>query len=191
MLNGRMVGSIGDIACFSFFPSKNMAVGGEGGMITTTRVDLADRMRRLVDHGRDDSLESIELGTNLRMSEVSAAIGRIQLKHIDDWTKKRRENASILSHDTKTRPNSEHSWHQLCLLSEDAESTISRFNEAGIDTRVHYPIPCNRHQVYSTHNQHEITLPICDEIAHRLVAIPVHPSLTDEELGRINSVLNP
>ena len=61
MLEGDMAGSIGDIACFSFFPSKNMAVGGEGGMITTTRADLADRMRRLVDHGRDDSLESIEL----------------------------------------------------------------------------------------------------------------------------------
>ncbi len=190
MLNGEMAGAIGDIACFSFFPSKNMAVGGEGGMITTTRTDLADRMRRLVDHGRDDSLQSIELGTNLRMSEVSAAIGRIQLKHIDDWTTKRRANASTLSHNTKTRPNSEHSWHQLCLLSEDAESTISNFNEAGIDARVHYPIPCNRHQVYSEHTQHEVSLPICDEIAHRLVAIPVHPSLTDEELDRINSVLN-
>ncbi|NCF97834.1 MAG: aminotransferase DegT [Euryarchaeota archaeon] len=191
MLNGEMAGSIGDIACFSFFPSKNMAVGGGGGMITTTRADLADRMRRLVDHGRDDSLESIELGTNLRMSEVSAAIGRIQLKHIDDWTAKRRANASILSHDTKARPNSEHSWHQLCLLRDDAESTISNFNEVGIDARVHYPIPCNRHQVYSEHIQHEVSLPVCDEIAHRLVAIPVHPSLTDEELDRINSALNP
>ena len=191
MLEGEMAGSIGDIACFSFFPSKNMAVGGEGGMITTTRADLADRMRRLVDHGRDDSLESIELGTNLRMSEVSAAIGRIQLKHIDNWTMKRRENATNLCHDTKVRSNSEHSWHQLCLLSEDAEFTISKFNEAGIDARVHYPIPCNRHQVYSGHNQHRVSLPVCDEIAHRLVAIPVHPSLTNEELERINSVLNP
>ena len=191
MLEGEMAGSIGDIACFSFFPSKNMAVGGEGGMITTTRADLADRMRRLVDHGRDDSLESIELGTNLRMSEVSAAIGRIQLKHIDNWTMKRRENATKLSHGTKVRSNSEHSWHQLCLLSEDAEFTISKFNEAGIDARVHYPIPCNRHQVYSGHNQHRVSLPVCDEIAHRLVAIPVHPSLTNEELERINSVLNP
>ena len=88
MLEGEIAGSIGDIACFSFFPSKNMAVGGEGGMITTTRAYLAYRMRRLVDHWRDDSLESIELGTNLRMSEVSAAIGRIQLKHIDNWTMK-------------------------------------------------------------------------------------------------------
>ena len=190
VLNGEMAGSIGDIACFSFFPSKNMAVGGEGGMITTTRPDLADRMRRLVDHGRDDSLESIELGTNLRMSEVSAAIGRVQLKHIDEWTSKRRRNASKLIHGTKIRPNSKHSWHQLCLLSEDVEETISLFNDAGIDARVHYPIPCNRHQVYSDHFQHEVSLPVCDEIAHRLVAIPVHSSLTDEELDRINSVLN-
>ena len=190
MLDGEMAGSIGDVACFSFFPSKNMAVGGEGGMITTTRPELADRMRRLVDHGRDDSLESIELGTNLRMSEVSAAIGRVQLKHIDQWTSKRRSNALKLSHDTQIRQRSKHSWHQLCLLSKDAEDTISLFNDAGIDARVHYPIPCNRHQVYSDHAQHEVSLPVCDEITHRLVAIPVHPSLTDEELNRINAVLN-
>lgn len=190
-LNGTLAGAIGDIACFSFFPSKNMAVGGEGGMITTTRDDLAHKLSRLVDHGRNDALESIELGTNLRMSEVSAAIGRIQLKHIGEWTTKRRENAIEINHSTEIRPDSEHAWHQLCVLSENPSDLISRFDSAGIDARVHYPIPCNRHQVYSEHHQHGESLEICDKIAHKLVAIPVHPSISQNDIERINSVLNP
>ncbi len=191
LLDGKMAGAIGDIACFSFFPSKNMAVGGEGGMVTTTRPELAERLKRLVDHGRDDTLESVELGTNLRMSEVNAAIGRVQLKHIDSWITKRRTNSGALNHPTKIRENSEHAWHQLCILSDDPVSLIAHFDSHAIDARVHYPIPCNRHQVYSEHFQHEISLPNCDSIAHKLVAIPVHPALSDEELQRIKDALHP
>ena len=190
-LDGVMAGAIGDIACFSFFPSKNMAVGGEGGMITTTIPKLAERLNRLVDHGRDDTLESIELGTNLRMSEVAAAIGRVQLKHLDEWTSKRRSNSKSINHETKTRTGGTHSWHQLCILSENPSELISKFDDKEIDARVHYPIPCNRHQVYSTHFQHEDSLPNCDNIAHKLVAIPVHPSLSKSDIDEINSVLNP
>ena len=189
-LNGVKAGAIGDVACFSFFPSKNMAVGGEGGMITTTRKDLAQRMSRLVDHGRNDALESIELGTNLRISEVSAAIGRVQLKHLEKWIEIRRENSNSLNHATKIRPESEHSWHQLCILSDNPSELISKLDSMGVDARVHYPIPCNRHQVYSNHPQHNSTLSICEDIAHRLVAIPVHPSITQDDIERINSVLN-
>ena len=190
LLEGKMAGAIGDIACFSFFPSKNMAVGGEGGMVTTTRPELAERLKRLVDHGRDDTLESVELGTNLRMSEVNASVGRVQLKHINSWVSKRRENSDELNHSTKIRENSQHAWHQLCILSDEPTSVISYFDSKGIDARVHYPIPCNRHQVYSEHFQHEISLPNCDLIAHKLVAIPVHPSLSDEELQRIKDALH-
>ena len=190
MLNGKMAGAIGDIACFSFFPSKNMAVGGEGGMVTTTRPELAERLHRLVDHGRDDTLESIELGTNLRMSEVMAAIGRKQLKHIDQWTETRRNNSTTIGHSTKTRPGGIHAWHQLCILSDDPSGLISAMDSAEIDARVHYPAPCNRHSVYQNHPQHNVTLPVCDEISHRLVAVPVHPSLTDSDIERIRSVLH-
>ncbi|MDP6870434.1 MAG: DegT/DnrJ/EryC1/StrS family aminotransferase [Candidatus Poseidoniaceae archaeon] len=189
-LDGIKAGAIGDLACFSFFPSKNMAVGGEGGMVTTTRKDLADRLRRLVDHGRDDALESIELGTNLRMSEVNAAIGRIQLTKIDQWTSKRRSNSKFIEHETLTRPGSEHAWHQLCILSDDPNLLITKFDEAQIDARVHYPIPCNRHQVYSEHFQHKENLVVCDKIAHKLVAIPIHPSLTHDELSKIKATLH-
>ena len=190
-LDGVKAGAIGDIACFSFFPSKNMAVGGEGGMVTTTREDLAEKMSRVVDHGRNEVLESIELGTNLRMSEVSAAIGRVHLKHLASWTKKRQENARLIRHPTKIRANAEHAWHQLCILADNPDELISNFNSAGIDARVHYPKPCNKHQVYAKHHQHSENLPVCEDVSSRLVAIPVHPSLSFEDIERINSVLNP
>ena len=154
------------------------------------RQELAERMKRLVDHGRDDSLESVELGTNLRMSEVNAAVGRVQLKHIDNWVSKRRDNSQFLNSPTMVRKNSEHGWHQLCILSDDPSSLIAHFDSNAIDARVHYPTPCNRHQVYSEHFQHQISLPNCDEISHRLVAIPVHPSLTEEELQQIKDSLH-
>ena len=189
-LEGVKAGAIGDIACFSFFPSKNMAVGGEGGMITTTRKDLSQKMSRLVNHGRNENLESIELGTNLRISEVSAAIGRVQLKHLENWVAKRRENSKMINHATKIRTNSEHAWHQLCILSDNPEDLISKFDSLGVDARVHYPLPCNKHRVYSEHPQYEFALPVCEKIAPRLVAIPVHPSISNEDIDRINSILN-
>jgi hypothetical protein len=88
-----MAGSLGDIACFSFFPSKNMAVGGEGGMITTNDETLGGRMRSIINHGRDGTLQSQEVGTNMRMSEVFAAIGRKQLERLDEWLNIRRNSA--------------------------------------------------------------------------------------------------
>ena len=98
-------------------------------MITTTRTDLADKMSRIVDHGRNDNLESIEMGTNLRMSEVSAAIGRIQLKHLEEWTTKRGKNANSIKHQTKIRTDSEHAWHQLCILSDNPKELISNLTK--------------------------------------------------------------
>ena len=189
-LEGKRAGSIGDIACFSFFPSKNMAVGGEGGMITTTRPDLAEKMLRFVNHGRNDALESVELATNLRMSEVQAAIGRVQLKAIDEWISKRRKNATEINQGTKIRPNSQHSWHQYCILSENPGALINKLSSAEIDCKIYYSTPCHRQAVFANHHQHDTILPVTDEIASRLVAVPVHPGLNQEEVERIVTTLS-
>ena len=191
---GGKAGGLGDVACFSFFPSKNLAVGGEGGMMMTRRPDLAARMDALVNHGRDARLESHELGSNLRMSEVTAAIGRVQLQRLEGWLNRRRSIASQYSDAfqnlpsvsiPEVRPGTHHAWHQYCLLSEDPERLRSILDEAGIDSRVYYAQPCHRQQVYATHPQHEEHLPVTDQIAHRLVAIPVHHQMTNQEVNRV------
>ena len=193
-MNGTKAGGVGDVACFSFFPSKNLAVGGEGGMMTTRREDLAARMDALVNHGRDARLESHEVGSNLRMSEVSAAIGRVQLKRLDQWLARRRGIATTYHAAFEglkgvtlpnIRPGTKHAWHQYCLLVENPDELRATLDQAGIDSRVYYATPIHRQQVYVDHPQHDEELPVTDSIAHRLVAIPVHHQLSDAEVQRV------
>ena len=191
---GVKAGGVGDVACFSFFPSKNLAVGGEGGMMMTRRNDLAARMDALVNHGRDARLESHELGSNLRMSEVTASIGRVQLQRLEGWLHRRRAiaqryHAAFSDLDglaiPAVREGTLHSWHQYCLLADDPQRLQTALEQAGIDSRVYYATPCHRQQVYAQHPQHNEAFPVTDDIANRLVAIPVFHQMTDDEVQRV------
>ena len=163
-------------------------------MMTTRRDDLAARMDALVNHGRDARLESHEVGSNLRMSEVSAAIGRVQLKRLDDWLVRRRTIAGRYTAAFDAQPGlitptvregTQHAWHQYCLLAEDPEGLRAALEEANIDSRIYYATPIHRQQVYSDHPQFNTLLPVTDDITHRLVAVPVHHQMTDEEVDRV------
>ncbi len=194
----RMAGAMGDIGCFSFFPSKNMAVGGEGGMLTTTQIRFQDRIVGITNHGRSPDLEAIQLGSNLRMSEVSAAIGRSQLSHLEQWVAKRRQNAekytaALATHPLleppQVRPNTQHSWHQYCIRTPNPAQLITHLDERGIDARRYYTVPCHRQQVYSTHHQFNSELPHTERAASSLVAIPVMHELTADEQQHIIEAL--
>ena len=189
-----MAGALGTISCFSFFPSKNVAVGGEGGMITSAHPEIGARIKSIVDHGRDGSLQSQEVGTNMRMSEVFAAIGRKQLMHLDSWLTKRRSIATKFSdvldanahlHAPSIRPNSEHAWHQFCIQTTLAEQFIEHMNNHDIDSRLVYPTPCHLHPVYADHPQSEEVFSTTEHLCRELVAIPVHHGLTEDEVERI------
>ncbi len=192
--SGAMAGGVGDVACFSFFPSKNLAVGGEGGMMMTRRGDLASRMDALVNHGRDARLESHELGSNLRMSEVSAAIGRVQLARLEGWLARRQDIADRYELafaglsgviPPKVRAHTRHAWHQYCLLADDPQMLQHTLSSANIDSRIYYATPCHRQQVYADHPQHDVAFPVTDDICHRLVAIPIHHQLNDDDVERV------
>lgn len=196
MLDGNelVAGSMGDLGCFSFFPSKNMAVGGEGGMLTTTVEELTDAVSLVVNHGRSPSLESMQLGSNLRMSEVSAAIGTVQLSHLDSWVGRRREIAEIyhqafadhpLISTPKVRPGAKHAWHQYCLSTEYPDELVAHLDQHGIDARRYYVTPCHRQNVFAKHPQHEAILPVTATLSSTLVAIPVMHELRDDEIERI------
>ena len=191
-------GAMGDIGCFSFFPSKNMAVGGEGGMLTTTQTQFQDRIIGIANHGRSPDLEAIQLGSNLRMSEVSAAIGRAQLRHLDRWVVRRRQHAERytealanqpLINAPKVRPDSQHAWHQYCVQTENPAQLIAHLDERGIDARRYYTVPCHRQQVYKTHHQFSTELHITERAAATLVAIPVMHELTADEQQHIIEAL--
>jgi len=192
-------GAIGDIACFSFFPSKNMAVGGEGGMITTSKQHYVERLNGIVNHGRSSRIEAQHLGSNLRMSEVSAAIGSVQLLRLDNWLQRRRDIATRYLQECATneklrmpkiRENSQHAWHQFCILVEDEVAFIKHLDEELIDARVHYPTPCHKQPVFTNHPQHNINMATTDSISTKLVAIPVFHEMRDDEVERVIAALN-
>nr|MCS5535931.1 DegT/DnrJ/EryC1/StrS family aminotransferase [Candidatus Poseidoniales archaeon] len=194
-LNGQRVGSFGDIATFSFFPSKNMAVGGDGGAILANREDLVQRVSTFIDHGRLDKYRNDVLGTNFRLSEIQCGMGRIQLKHLDGWVERRNEIATKYSFAfadlehikiPKVRDSAVHAWHQYVVRVTDRDSFCAHMNSMNISTGVHYPIPCHLQPVYADHPQGsrgtlKLTEAVCDDI----VSIPVMPLLTDEQVDRV------
>ena len=192
-------GSLGDIGCFSFFPSKNMAVGGEGGMLTTTRKELSQLVHGVINHGRSPSLESMQLGSNLRMSEVSAAIGIEQLKQLDKWVERRRNIANRYTEQftnhpfletPKVRPNTRHAWHQYCLSTKYPNQLVEHLDQYAIDARRYYQIPCHKQHLFAEHPQHQVELINTNHLAKSLVAIPVMHELKDSEIERIISAVN-
>jgi dTDP-4-amino-4,6-dideoxygalactose transaminase len=194
-LNGKSIGSFGDIATFSFFPSKNMAVGGDGGAILANNSEeLVQRISTFIDHGRSDKYRNDVLGTNFRLSEIQCGIGRIQLKHLSAWVTRRNEIArkyleafsNLDMKIPKIRHGAIHAWHQFVLRVNDREKFIQHMSNHGISTGIHYPIPCHLQPVFSDHpqgkrGQLEFTEQLCEEI----VSIPVFPLLTDQEVERV------
>ena len=192
------VGGVGDFVCYSFYPSKNMFVG-EGGMTCTDDDALAEKIRHLRSHGQTGKYYHTMLGLNYRMTDVEAAIGREQLKRLDEMLAVRRRNAEILNQGLggisglvpqKPTPGSEHAWHQYCVAIDpqrfgmDRDRLASKLRERGIASGVHYPRGLHQQPVfierYGEHN-----LPVTETLAERILALPVHHGLSAGEAERV------
>lgn len=190
---GHNVGTIADMACFSFFPSKNMSVLGEGGMITTNDPELAKRMAMIKDHGRSDKHTSVMFGLNLRLSELHAAIGRVQLKHLSEWVKKRRENAALYTKlldgigDIQVpveRGWAEHVYYVYAIKTERRDELAEHLKSKSISTGIHYPIPVHR-QPFIKDTLPPVDLPVTDDWANKVLSLPMDPQISPQEIERI------
>jgi dTDP-4-amino-4,6-dideoxygalactose transaminase len=192
---GRKTGSLGDIACFSFFPSKNMTVLGDGGMVTTNNSELAQKVRMMRDHGRTQKYVHEMFGLNCRLSEVHAAIGREQLKHLAEWTERRR--AIAVRYDTLLRYSgvaipverdwAKHVYYMYVIRVKERDNLASCLKEKGIETGIHYPVPVHRQPYLRS----DIRLPITEQYVDEILSLPMHPQLRDEEVDYVASeVLN-
>jgi perosamine synthetase len=175
-----------------------MAVGGEGGMLTTTKAAYAEKISGITNHGRSPNLEAMELGSNLRMSEVSAAIGLVQLEHLDGWVQRRnaiaaRYTDALAGHPhlspPSVRPGAYHAWHQYCIQTDHASAFVAHMDRNDIDARRYYTTPIHCQQVFQNHPQYQTTLPVTDHLGQTLVAIPVMHELHEEEIERILQAL--
>ena len=186
---GRKTGSLSDVACFSFYPSKNMTVLGDGGMITTNDEKLAQKVRMLRDHGRTQKYVHELLGLNCRLSEISAAIGREQLKHLGKWNGRRREIAAQYNdrlHNSGVtipveREWAEHVYHMYVIRVKQRDELASYLKEKGIETGIHYPIPLHRQPCIKS----DVRLPITERYVDEVLSLPMHPQLSDKEVERV------
>ncbi|MDF1534605.1 MAG: DegT/DnrJ/EryC1/StrS family aminotransferase [Methanosarcinaceae archaeon] len=186
---GKKTGFIGDIAVFSFFPSKNMTVAGDGGMVTTSNEELAKKISMLRDHGRTDKYIHDMLGLNFRLSEIPAAIGRQQLKHLNDWTDSRRRAAEKYNKlldgvvETPTEAQwAKHVYHLYVIQTADRDGLSKYLNDNGISTGIHYPVPVHKQPCMDAGT---INLPVTDACVDRILSLPMHPQLTDEQIEYI------
>jgi len=194
--NGKRVGSFGT-GCFSFYPTKNMTTS-EGGMITTDDRRIAERARMLRDHGSRERYIHEILGFNLRMTDISAAIGLCQLRKLPEFNRRRIENAQTLNRlihneriiTPRVRENCKHVFHQYTIrVTDDRDRIVNILNEKGIGTGIYYPIPIHKQKLYKDLGYNE-TLPVSERLANEVISLPVHPSVTMENLKYISSVLN-
>lgn len=192
---GRPAGTLGDFAMFSLYPTKNMT-SGEGGMVTCKSEQLARNVRVLRNQGMERQYENEVIGFNARMTDIHAAIGRVQLTKVAGWTEQRQQNASKLTHELQglagvqtplVAEEATHVYHQYTIRVDAAERDRIRdvlLKEHKIGTGVYYPIP--NHRLPSlAHFAPELELPETERAAREVLSLPVHPSLTDRDLERI------
>ncbi|MDD1729842.1 MAG: DegT/DnrJ/EryC1/StrS family aminotransferase [Methanospirillum sp.] len=199
--HGNSVGTFGKSGCFSFYPTKNMTTG-EGGMITTHDDALAEHVRQLINHGQESKYSHTMIGYNYRLTNIGAAIGRVQLQKLPEFNRMRQENAAFYQkHITRNgilcpplRPGCEHVFHQYairvlpeCDLSRDR--LIQALTRAGIGTAIHYPTPVHHQPVYMGMIKGS-NAPVSTRLASEILSIPVWPGLSTEELSYICQIIN-
>jgi dTDP-4-amino-4,6-dideoxygalactose transaminase len=188
---GRPVGSFGT-ACYSLYATKNITTI-EGGMIVTNDPAIAERARLLRNHGSPRTYEHVMLGYNMRMTDLAAAIGLVQLSKLAEWNAIRRANASYLSSGLsgidgivppKVRPEAEHVFHQYTIRLADRDKAAQKLRERGVGVGIHYPVPIHKQPLYQQlgYNDH---LPVAEAASHEVLSLPVHPSLTRADLDCI------
>ena len=194
MFQDKKVGSLGDMGCFSFYPTKNMTTS-EGGMITTNNPEMADKARILRAHGEKERYQHEILGYNFRMTDIAASIGLVQLKKLDGFNQKRIENAEYLTEHIKVlngikppyvSPEVRHVFHQYTIRVEDGKrkDIMEYLNQEGIGTGIHYPIPIYKQKLYQDLGYHD-KCPETEKAASEVLSLPVHPALSIEELEKI------
>ncbi|HDI02675.1 MAG TPA: DegT/DnrJ/EryC1/StrS family aminotransferase [Candidatus Aenigmarchaeota archaeon] len=187
---GKRVGSFGDCAAFSFYATKNM-ITGEGGMITTNDEEIAEKIRKLRNHGQSKTYEHETLGFNLRMTDIQAAIGLVQLKKLDKLNAKRAENAEFLTSELKdlvqtpyVSPGVKHVFHQYTIKVNNRDSLLKKLNDSGIGARVYYPKPIHKQPLYQKMGYRD-SLPVAEKVSSMVISLPIHPALTEDDLNLI------
>ena len=189
----KKVGSIGDVGCFSFYPTKNMTVGGDGGIVTTNNEEIKKKIDSLRDNGRTTRTEYDKLGFTMRLNTVSAAIGRIQLRTLDEKNKRRRELASLYKKFLgegcmlNENPKGTSVYHQIIIKHTRRDEIFSHLSKNNIGAAIHYPIPIHKQSLYENLG---CSLPISEKFSNEVLSLPSFPQLKDDDVKIICEKIN-
>ncbi len=193
-LGEKPVGAFGDMAAFSFYPTKNVGALGDAGAFITHYENLAEAVRRLRNHGQSARYQHDTRGINSRMDELQAAFLNIKLKHAEKWNKERRALAARYDElladapgvvAPPVKPGCEHAYHQYTIRAPRRDEVQRRLNEAGIGAMVHYPTPLHLSKALSHLGYAEGSFPEAERAAREVLCLPIFPGLTAEEQERV------
>jgi dTDP-4-amino-4,6-dideoxygalactose transaminase len=197
---GHRVGSLGDVGCLSFYPTKNLGAYGDGGMVTTGDREMADHIKRLRGHGEDRKYFHVEIGGNFRLDELQAAVLRVKMKYLDAWTEARQANATAYRrlfaeagcvagvegnhgfvHLPEEAPDRRHVYNQFVIRCERRDELRSFLLERGIGTEVYYPVPLHLQPCFAFLGHRVGDFPESERAAEQTLALPIYPELQIEQ----------
>jgi len=191
--HGRRTGSMGDIGCFSFYPTKNLGAAGEGGMVTTNNPEYARKVRMLRNWGEERRYYPVMKGYNFRLQGIQAAILRVKLGRLETWIETRRANAATLDRLLEGSgvvrpaclPGVRHIYCLYTIQASDRDVLQKQLEAAGIQTAVHYPYPLHLMPAYSDERYKQGSFPVAEACARSVLSIPVYEHLTGAQLERV------
>ena len=186
---GTKMGGIGDIGCFSFYPTKNLGAYGDGGMIVTDDTELAEILKQLRNYGQSKKYYHDFIGFNSRLDELQASILRVKLKYLDDWNERRGEITELYNNHLRNsnlilpveKKHSKHVYHLYVIRSKNRDFLKNELLKSGIQTQIHYPIPVHKQKAYLNLCS-DVKLPVTEEICNEILSLPMHPFLKDDEV---------
>jgi len=194
---GQKVGSIGDVGCFSFYPTKPLGAMGDGGLVATNEEEVAEKIRQLRNHGRAELNVHLMPGYTSRLDEMQAAILSVKLRHLDEWNSKRREVAGkydkLLGDLVQVQtpyciPSAEHVYYLYVVRVSNRDLLRVRLFDFGIETSVHYPTPIHLQPAYRGSCPHQLRNG--EKIAKEILSLPMFAELTDEEIMYVSDAVH-
>lgn len=208
--DGRQAGSLGDIAAFSFYPTKNLGGIGDGGLVTSSSVDLVEKVRLLRHHGQSDTYRHTLVGTNSRLDEIQAAVLRVKLHHLDEWTESRRQAAASLGQlllDSGISVSSEgtlqdadlalpveqsgnhHVYNLFTVRARRRDDLKAHLAERGIGCGIYYPLPLHLQPCFSFLGYQEGAFPHAENACREALSLPLFPGIAQAELEQVSAAV--
>jgi dTDP-4-amino-4,6-dideoxygalactose transaminase len=191
---GKPTGSLGDAACLSFYPTKNLGAYGDAGMVVTNSDEMAARLNTLRNHGQSAKYVSSEPGWNSRLDEIQAAILRVKLRHLTDWQRARQAHAAAYTKLLLGIPGVapplvpegyQHVFHQYTIRVERRDALVQLLNERKIGTSVYYPVPLHLQPLYASLGHKAGDFPHAEHAAQEVLSLPMFPELRSEQITRV------